>query len=95
MTKPASSLNREFDSRIVTVSAGPGGITRPQFTPDGLFQKVYCLGCGKDGGGVTSEIPAFLRGEPGVIYICDACVSEGRVGSLPPDAISLAKYKEA
>lgn len=94
VTKPASALNTEYDSRIVRVSSGAAGITRPQFTQDGTLQKVYCLNCGVAGGAVTSEVPAFLRGDPGVIYVCGDCEAAGNV-KLPPDAISFARYREA
>ena len=94
MSKPASALNTEYDSRIVRVSSGTAGITRPQFTQDGTLQKVYCLNCGKPGGAVTAEVPTFMRGDPGVIYVCDLCEREGKV-RLPPDAISFSRYREA
>jgi len=29
-------LNTEFDSRVVRVSAGPAGVTRPRVSPEGL-----------------------------------------------------------
>lgn len=81
MTKPASPFNTEFDSRILRVSVGAKAVTRPKFTQDGALQKVYCLHCGKDGGAVTSSIPVFLKGDPGVIYICDEC--HEKLGKLP------------
>ena len=92
MTRPASDLNAEFDSRVIRVSSGPAGITRPAITPNGRLQKVYCLNCGKPGGAVSAGIPAFLRGDPGVIYVCDAC--DGKLGSLPAQAVSLVRYKQ-
>lgn len=81
MTRPASALNTEFDSRILRVSVGGLAVTRPQFTSDGRLTKVYCLHCGKAGGAVTAEIPAFLRGDPGVIYVCLECTDA--LGAIP------------
>ena len=91
VTKPASALNVEFDSRIIRVSTGTAGITRPRFTLSGELQQVYCLNCGRPGGAVTSEIPHYLRGDPGVIYVCGAC--SGLELNLPPDAISFERYR--
>ena len=93
MTRSASDLNAEFDSRVLRVSSGSFGITRPGFTQDGRLQKVYCLHCGKPGGAVTAEIPAFLRGDPGVIYVCLEC--DGKFGTLPAHAISFAGRRES
>ncbi len=81
-------LNVEFESRIVRVSSGAGGITRPQITSDGLT-RISCLNCGAPGGAVTADLPPALRGDPGVIYICPAC--DGRLGRLPAHAISFGK----
>lgn len=92
MGRPASRLNTEFDSRVLRVSAGYAGMTRPEFTQDGRLQKVYCIHCHKPGGAVTSEIPAFLRGDPGVIYVCPAC--DGKLGSLPLSAIHFENHRE-
>lgn len=93
MSKPASAINTEFDSRVIRVSSSAAaGITRPSFTQDGAFQKVSCLNCGRPGGAVTADIPAFLKGDPGVIYVCDEC--DGRLGPLPLHAISFERRRE-
>lgn len=92
MSKPASLVNTEFDSRILRVSSGFGGMTRPSITPNGALVKVSCLHCGKDAGAVSASIPPALRGDPGVIYICDEC--EAKVGSLPAHAIGFARYRQ-
>lgn len=84
-----SRLNTEFDSRIVRVSLGAGGITRPQISADGGLARIACLNCGAPGGAVSAELPPALRGDPGVIYICPAC--DGRLGRLPAHAISFGK----
>lgn len=91
MGRPSSSLNTEFDSRIVRVSSGAAGITRPRITPDGALERVFCLHCGAPGGAV-SAMPAALRGDPGVIYVCDDC--DGKFGELPTHATSLVRYRE-
>lgn len=88
----ASSLNTEYDSRLVRVSVGAGGVTRPEFTPDGGLQKCYCLHCGKPGGYVSAELPPYLRGDPGVVYVCVEC--ESRLGPLPLQAISFDHRKD-
>ena len=85
------SLNTEFDSRIIRVTAGVSGITRPKFDLSGQLQEVYCLNCGRPGGAVTAEIPHYLRGDPGVIYVCGPCSSLNL--DLPPDAISFERYR--
>ena len=82
-------LNTEFDSRILRVSSGAAGITRPRIGRKGDLERVYCLHCGKDGGAVTVIPPAF-RGDPGVIYVCDDC--DGKFGALPGHAISFERY---
>lgn len=92
MMRRVGDLNREFDSRILTVSNGFGGITRPQLLPGGL-EKVSCLHCGKPGGAVTAEIPAPLRGDPGVIYVCGEC--DATFGKLPAHAISFERRRES
>ena len=85
LSRPASSLNTEFDSRILRVSAGYAGMTRPAITPNGALVKVSCLHCGKDGGAVSASIPAFMRGDPGVIYVCLEC--DGKLGTMPGHAM--------
>ena len=91
MTKPASALNTEFDSRVLRVSAGYGGMVRPAITSDGGLVKVSCLNCGKPGGAVSESIPAFMRGDPGVIWVCGAC--HDKLGLLPAAAISFERYR--
>jgi hypothetical protein len=85
------ALNTEFDSRILRVSSGSAGITRPQIMQDGKLERVFCLHCGKDGGAVT-VIPPAIRGDPGVIYVCNEC--DGTFGELPTHATSLIRYHE-
>lgn len=92
LSKPASILNTEFDSRVLRVSTGFGGVTRPHFTQNGALAKVSCLHCGKDGGAVSASIPPMLRGDPGVIYVCDAC--DGTFGALPAHAIGFERYRQ-
>lgn len=84
-----TTLNTEFDSRILRVSSGAAGITRPRIGRMGDLERVYCLHCGKDGGAV-SVIPPSIRGDPGVIYVCDDC--DGTFGELPTHAKSLIRY---
>lgn len=81
----AQALNTEFDSRIVRVSIGAAGVTRPSLAPDGL-ERVYCLHCGTPGGYVTAELPPALWHDPGVIYVCPEC--DAKFGRLPAHAIS-------
>lgn len=82
-----SGLNTEFDSRILRVSASmSGSVTRPQITSDAKLERMYCLHCGKPGGAVTAGVPAALRNDPGLIYICDAC--HDTFGGLPAHAVS-------
>lgn len=82
-------LNTEFDSRILRVSASMGGhVTRPKISRDASLERMYCLHCGKPGGAVTADVPASLRNDPGLIYICDACA--GTFGALPASAVSFA-----
>lgn len=88
--RPVSAINTEFDSRILRVSSGAAGITRPQIGRTGTLERVYCLHCGKDGGAVSAVIPAAIRGDPGVIYVCNDC--DGTFGELPTHATSLIRY---
>lgn len=93
MSKPLSSLNTEFDSRIVRVSSGPAGVTRPRILLDNRdLERVWCLHCGKPGG-ATTRVPPAAKGDPGMIYICLDC--DGKLGSLPTHATSLVRYKES
>jgi hypothetical protein len=86
-------LNTEFDSRILRVSTSMGGrTTRPAVSHDGRLEQVYCLHCGKPGGAVTAGVPAFLRHDPGLIYICNAC--DGTFGKLPAQAVGFEHRKE-
>jgi uncharacterized protein YlaI len=87
-----SRLNTEYDSRILTVSLGAGGMVTPQFSKDGQLERVHCLNCGKPGGYVTAELPVALRNDPGVIYVCADC--DGRLGALPAHAISFDHRKD-
>lgn len=111
MSKLVSPLNTEFDSRILRVSTGYGGVTRPTFAraplvkdpgqqsdrrdwgdaavEAGVFQRVYCVHCGKPGGAVSSDIPAVAKGMPGVLYVCPEC--DGRLGPLPVGAIGFVR----
>lgn len=93
MRRMATPLNREFDSRVLTVSIGPAGVTRPRIGRTGELERVYCLHCGKPGGAVTAQIPAFLRGDPGVIYVCGEC--DAKFGKLPAHAISFERRRES
>lgn len=91
MGRPASAINTEFDSRILRVSTGFGGVTRPRIL-SATLEQVFCLHCGKSGGGATANLPAALKGDPGLIYICGEC--EAKVGQLPTHATSFVRYKE-
>lgn len=100
-------LNTEFDSRVLRTSLGVGGVTKPRRAdtshlptdgtwcphcePPGALDKLYCLNCGKEGAGVTAELPAAMRGDPGVIWVCNDC--EARQGSLPMQAISFEQRR--
>lgn len=84
--------NREFDSRLLRVTIGAAGVTRPQVTPNGQLAKVYCLNCGKPGGAVSGHIPPALRGDPGVIYICLEC--DAKMGGLPAHAVGFERRRE-
>jgi uncharacterized protein YlaI len=77
-------FNTEFDSRILRVSMGALGMTRPRVVANGL-ERVYCLNCGTTMGAVSEVIPIQLRNVPGVITICGEC--EHKVGTLPAQAI--------
>lgn len=83
-----SAINTEFDSRILRVSSGAAGITRPSVLPQGNV-RTYCLHCGKPAGMVT-DIPPSIKGDPGILIICDAC--ESRIGRLPGHAIHFTRY---
>lgn len=91
MSKPASALNVEFDSRIVRVSIGPAGMIRPSLTTNGL-EKVYCVHCGKPSGAVTADLPPAARHDPAPLVLCDDCQNtHGRIpGFLPSEAISFS-----
>ena len=92
LSRVRRAINTEFDSRVLRVSSGPGGITRPRFTMDGLLQKVSCLNCGKASGAVSASIPPLLRGDPGVIYVCDDC--DGKLGTFPAHAMGFERYRQ-
>lgn len=90
MARPMSAINTEFDSRILRVSMGAAGVTRPSVLTSSL-EKVYCLHCGKPGG-ATTVVPPALRGDPGMIYVCLEC--DGKLGAMPTSAYSFVRYKE-
>lgn len=87
----SGAFNTEFDSRVIRVSSGAFGVVRPRFVGVTTLQKVYCLHCGKPGG-ATDVVPAALKGDPGMVFICDAC--DGKLGSMPTHASSFVRYKE-
>lgn len=88
-----SAFNTEFDSRIVRVSAGAFGVTRPKLSLDGSLAQTFCLNCGKPMGAVSSVIPPALRGDPSVITVCTDC--DGKLGTMPTHARSYVRYKES
>lgn len=92
----ASRFNTEFDSRVLRVSTGAGGITRPRISQDGHRHRTYCLNCGKPAGAVEAiggDLPLALRNDPGVIYICEEC--DAKMGRLPAHAISFSHRRES
>ena len=82
-------FNTEFDSRILRVSVGAGGVVRPKISQNGAMVDLSCLHCGRSAGAVSASIPAPLQGDPGVIYVCLSC--ESRLGPLPAHAISFER----
>ena len=86
-----SAINTEFDSRILRVTSGPAGITRPRHVATTTMQYVFCLHCGKSGG-ATDVVPAALKGDPGMIYVCMDC--DGKLGPMPTHASSFVRYKQ-
>ena len=102
------AINTEYDSRVLRVSTGFGGITRPRFidaVPDfvldgmnprgpalGQLERVSCVGCGKPAGAVSAGLPVAQSRDPGVLYLCTPC--REKYGSLPLHAISYENRKE-
>lgn len=84
-----SRFNIEYDSRVLRVSAGAAGVTRPKISQDGHRSRAYCLNCGAPGGAfeaIGADLPIALKGDPGFIYVCDACT--GKLGTMPLHAVS-------
>lgn len=65
---------RELDARLNDRSYGT--IRGPGFN----LEPIFCLNCGKSGGGVTADVI------PNVFYVCQSCV--GRCGA-PPGAVEV------
>jgi hypothetical protein len=88
LSRVRTRFNVEFDSRILRVSIGAAGVTRPRLLSNGL-EKVYCAHCGKPSGAITADLPLAARHDPAPLIICDACheANKGIPGFLPNEAI--------
>lgn len=83
------ALNTDLDSRVLRVSTGFGGLTRPRFAhyergvasgaqcphcpSPGPIEETHCPSCGASTGAVTAGLPPSLRGSPALTVTCDAC----------------------
>jgi len=88
MRRVRARFNTEFDSRILRVSIGAGGMTRPKLLDKGL-EAVYCIHCHKSTGAMTSDMPLAARHDPAPFVLCDACHEANKAipGFLPSEVI--------